>query len=134
MAAHQLPEIAKSAATLPRRLLSWSICLSFVTFTWLGFAKGIEGARNIAMFAAWFCICVTPVVFFSEGTMDDLAKRGRTMPRIVSIATDLLVGGIMLWFGAIWTGSGMIISCLLAESSYENSLRRIAGSTEPGQS
>ena len=91
----------------------------FSASIYYGYVEGIEGAENLALLIAWFCIIVS---FFciSDQVVEAAAKSPSVIPRWIDTPFDLAVVGAFAWFGGFWTAGFYILHMFLCLNLREN--------------
>lgn len=105
------------------RLFRWIIInLIFVISLYLGLFLGIEGAKNVALFMAWFSILASIFTLHEdvqEAFRKVFKKSGRTTPKSLNIAFDVCVIGAFVWAGFIFTGAAYLVHFILIEALWD---------------
>jgi len=89
-----------------------SINSAFAASIYLGFFEGVEGAKNIAYFWAWFTIVVS-VFALTEHAQAQFKKDGRSVPIRVVGTLKALFTLVLVYSGALVTGVFYAISSLI---------------------
>ena len=99
-----------------RSILLWIVCNGlFVTALIYGYVYEIHGAKNIALFMAWFTIVLSPFVL-----IEDVYKTlPNIVPRWLNISYDVCVIAFMIWHGAIATAIFYIVHTFMVVVAYE---------------
>ena len=108
----------------------------FVAAMYFGFYEGHEGARNLAYFAAWFCIVISFILTgpFSEGCPDklklDIAAKHIKAWRNIDICFDIVVACVFVFYGGIVTGIFYILHIFITSAVYSHCLEIANDHTE----
>lgn len=92
-------------------------CLCF-----FGFFEGVEWAKNIAYFIAWFFIVISFFLLSDEATKliaKEMKKNKLRMPVVVNNVFDLCVTLALIAAGAWVTGIFYIVHCLFCQVAKE---------------
>lgn len=105
------------------RLFKWAaIHTGFLAIFYLGFFAGSEGAYRLAMFILWAQIVLSPFML-NEKVIQMMREEGRSSPAWMSHAFDIGITGLLIWLGAVWTGSLYAIATLLQEVGWDQALK-----------
>jgi hypothetical protein len=108
------------------RAVKWAVTNGlFLAVVYFGIVEGVQGARNVAVFFAWFAFAIS-LLGLSKEVRSDAFKRGPSVPLGVSAAVDFVALGIFLWHGWFVTGSAWLIHALLMYSAYEQAAKEAA--------
>jgi len=106
------------------KLAKWTLINGlFVICLYFGYVEGVEGARNVALFYAWFVILTW--FFVALVNADEMVLRlkedGRSAPRFIFIALHLLITACFAWFGAWITAIFYILHVVIGETLWSKS-------------
>lgn len=94
----------------------------FAVFLYLGLVEKIAGAWNVAVFYIYFCAVIS-LFTFSDIIVDALREKidsgKKYMPRVVDVTYDIILSGVLVWFGHIWLGSIYFIHMVLCSAAWE---------------
>lgn len=97
------------------KIVNWCLIRGlFGAAVWFGFVGGIDGAKNIAIFISVFLFLIS-LGWFSDDAVQKIAKKGRLVPRFVSVSFDFYVAVVLIWYGSYVVGSLYILQMLFME-------------------
>ena len=93
----------------------------FAAMVWFGLVNGVVGARNIAIFAAWFCFVVSLLMLGSEA-QKNVAKSNykQPVPPWLDRIFDSYISAMFIWYGFWLTGLVYFVHMLFLCTFYEN--------------
>lgn len=97
-----------------KRFLVWACINSvFIAAFYAGFILDIGGAKNIAIFYAWFVV-VCSLVFNTAQIIEHLRMKGRPFYDMADNILDLLVVAVFAWFGCTITAIAFAVATILS--------------------
>ena len=103
-----------------KRIFVWvAINGGMAAAMWYGIVENVDGARNVFMFMVWLSF-VASLFLMSEEMQKHIKKRGRSVPRWMSVPYDIAVTMFMVWFGLWWSGAAYCIASLMQEGAFIN--------------
>jgi len=79
---------------------------------YLGLYHGIDGARNVALFWAWFGFVIS-IAAMQDAVIDSLRQKINNnewlMPRHIDVIFDLACVCAFVWYGHLFTGIAYLI-------------------------
>lgn len=89
----------------------------------VGFALGIEGLKNIAVFVIWF-YCIVSIITLVPTMFDyvvvEMMKEGRSrIPRVVKNVVYIGAIVFLVWHGAFFTACALLFSFLVAQVVFQ---------------
>ena len=91
----------------------------FLAILWLGYNNDIKGLKNLALFITWFTIALSPLMLlaithrYSEENIKDKSEKMLVIPFWLRIPYDMLIVGILVWYGAIITAVFYLLHAFL---------------------
>ena len=91
----------------------------FLAILWLGYNNDIKGLKNLALFITWFTIALSPFMLlaityrYSEKNIEDKSEKMLVVPFWLRIPYDMLIVGILVWYGAIITAVFYLLHAFL---------------------
>lgn len=100
------------------RALRWAFFNGlFAAALFYGFERGIDGARNVALFWAWFAI-VASMFAMSDTVSQPLREKGPPVPVWIDGVFDAAVISFLAWHGALWTAGFYLMHTLILHAAY----------------
>lgn len=101
------------------RLIKWfALNTIFALCLYFGLYENIDGARNVAIFIAWFCFSVS-LFALHEDVINSIKSKGRSVPVFVDVTFDLSVIFALVWSGWIITAIAYVIHAMIIFSAHE---------------
>lgn len=99
---------------------AWWVAINgaFGALLWFGLVEGVQGALNLGLFMAWVFVFVSLFVF-TDSAQAEMAKKWRSVPRPIGVASDLAITGLLIWYGAWVTGAVYMIGFVIHEAWWE---------------
>ena len=93
------------------------IQLAVFVSIYLGFVWGQEGALNVLQFYCWTVFVVSFAVFSDNLKQEFIEQYNKHVhiPRRLDVIVDLLVVGILVWFGWGWTGGAFFLHICITQ-------------------
>jgi len=88
--------------------------LILLVFLYFGYFCGVEQAKNVFLFFAWFMI-ISTVLSTGESIKKEMAKIGRSVPVWVSVPVDFIVVISLAWNGSFVMATFWLLATLVAE-------------------
>lgn len=99
---------------------AWWVAINgaFGAMLWFGLVEGVQGALNLGLFMAWVSVFVSLFVF-TDSVQAEMAKKWRSVPMPIGVASDLAIIGLLIWYGAWVTGAAYMIGFVIHEAGWE---------------
>ena len=100
------------------KFLKWALinCL-FLTAVYMGFIEENNGAYNVAMFFAWFSVCVS-FLLLNDAVIKAMSESTRSAPAWANVSFDLIIISIIAYSGSFITAGFFILHTLLTEAAW----------------
>ena len=102
-----------------KRVFEWLLINGVLAIAlYFGFVEGVEGAYNVAMLVTWFTIITSPF-YFADEMIQKMRKKGRSVPKLISLAFDFSVLFFLAWHGAAATAGFYVIHMICFEGAWD---------------
>lgn len=115
------------------KFLRWFLInFIFLAIIWIGIALDFEPVRNLVTFLFWLFLLFS-FVFIAGAKTEPLRTtlaKGPGVPRWLDVSYDILVVGILVWFGYFVLGSVYLFSIVLQFSAHVAAKESLEESSE----
>lgn len=97
------------------KIIRWMLLNGAVlALLWCGLVLDMAGPRNVGLFAVWY-VSVISLVTCSDDIIKKLAAKPEfpSVPGWIDGTFDLLLVGLLVWFGRWWSGSAYALHILM---------------------
>lgn len=102
-----------------RRVTEWIILNGVIAyFAYIGFVNDIQYAENLFKFVIWFSFVVTLLCVISEEVTTKLNKKGKAVPRIMSLGYDMAIALFLASLGMFFYATLVVIQMFLYDYIY----------------
>lgn len=106
-----------------KRKLTWILLNGlFSASIFYGFFMGVNGAKNLTIFWAWF-VFISSLALFTESSQKTLKEKGRPIPAWIDVTYDVGIVCVFVYFSAFWTGTIYLIHMLLLNAAYAEAVK-----------
>jgi len=89
----------------------------FLVLFYFGYFEEIAGAKRLALFMAWISIFAS-FFMLTDPVIKKMKETGRSVPAKVSVGYDLLVTGLLVWYGAWITAPFYFLHMLIEQAAW----------------